>query len=149
MKNRLMKDLKEAMKSTDENKAIRLASVKAVRQAVAGYEKDNPGYDITEEAIAPLIDGLIKTRQKSVDIFTKENRLDLADVEQTEINFIKVYLPKRVDTDEIKTAALIIKDEIGATGMRDMGKMMGLLKSKFGASAKPADISTVVKEILS
>lgn len=149
MKDRLMNDLKEAMKSTDANKAVRLASVKAVRQAVTDYEKSNPGKELTEEVFAGLVDGLIKSREKSVEAYISGGRQDLADVEQEEINIIKTYLPERVDDETIREAALAVKSEIGATSMKEMGQMMGILKSKFGASAKPADVSRIVKEVLS
>ena len=146
MKDRLMTDLKEAMKARNPEK---VASIKSVRQAVIGFEKDNPGKELNEEVYASLIDGLIKTRTKSIEEYTKADRLDLAEPEQVEIDYIKVYLPERVDENTIKEAALAIQIETSASSMKDMGMMMGKLKAKFGATAKPADISRIVKEILS
>ena len=72
-----------------------------------------------------------------------------AEIEQAEIDFIKVYLSERVSIEEIKETAVSLKEELGADSMRFMGQMMGKLKEKFGATAKPADISKVVKDLLS
>jgi len=146
MKERLMEDLKTAMKARQPEK---VASIKSVRQAVIGFEKDNPGKELTEDVFASLVDGLIKTRTKSIEEYTKADRLDLAEPEQVEIDFIKVYLPERVNEETIREFALATKTETGASSMQDMGMMMGKLKAHFGATAKPADISKIVKEILS
>lgn len=149
MKQRLMEDLKKAMKSTDSDRAIRLASVKSVRQAVTDFEKSNPGKEVTEEVFSNLIDKLIKNREKSIKAYNEADRQDLAELEQNEINFIKVYLPKRVDIEEIKEAVISLKEELGADSMRFMGQMMSKLKEQFGTSAKASDISSIVKSLLS
>jgi len=151
MKERLMNDLKEAMKSTDENKAVRVTSIKAIRQAVIEWEKDkkNSGKEISEDQFVKIVDKLIKDRNKSIEQYVDAGREDLAESERVEIEIISKYLPERVSEEEITEAAKTLKEEIGATGMKDMGKMMGQLKNKFGTSAKPADISRIVKDILS
>jgi uncharacterized protein YqeY len=151
MKERLMNDLKEAMKSTDENKAVKLNAIKAVRQAVTEWEKDpkNSGKEISEEQFVTIVDKLVKDRNKSITEYTKAGREDLCVNERIEIETISVYLPERVSEDEIRSAALSLKEELGVTDMKGMGQMMGKMKAQFGTSATPADISRIVKEILS
>lgn len=148
MKTRLMEDLKKAMKSTDENRTIKLSSIKAVRQAVLDFEKEKKT-NITEESFATLVDGLINSREKSIIAYKEAKREDLVIAEQSEIDIIKTYLPERVSNEEIEKEALLLKDKLGADSMRFMGQMMEQLKNYFGVSAKPADISRIVKEILS
>jgi uncharacterized protein len=104
---------------------------------------------LTDEVFASLIDSLIKSRNKSVEAYAEANRQDLADIELAEITFISKYLPERVDDSEIKHEAILLKNELGVTGMKEMGSMINLLKIKFGVKAKPADISRIVKEVLS
>lgn len=146
MKDRINTDLKEAMK---EKNSLKLSSIKSVKQAITDFEKSKTGNVLTEEIFAGLIDSLIKSRQKSIDAYTEAQRPDLALIEQQEIDFIKVYLPERVDEREIRAVALDLKNSNGFTDLKAMGSMMNLMKEYFGVKAKPADISRIVKEILS
>lgn len=146
MKEKINNDLKEAMK---EKNQLKLASIKAIKQAMTDFEKSNPGKNLTEEIFASLIDGLIKSRNKSVEAYIAGNRQDLAEVEIKEIEYIKIYLPERIDERELRAIALELKGELGFTGLKEMGKMISILKERLGVKAKPADISKIVKEILS
>jgi len=149
MKDRLNKDLKEAMKSKDENRTVKLTSIRAVKQAISTYENAKAGNEINDEVFTKLVDGLIKTREKTIVEYVNAERLDLANIEQMEIDFIKEYLPERVDNSEIKKVALELQKELGADSKQFMGPMISKLKQHFGTSAKPADISKIVQEILS
>ena len=146
MKEKINNDLKEAMK---EKNQLKLASIKAIKQSMTDFEKSNPGKDLTEEIFAGLIDSLIKSRNKSVEAYVTGNRQDLADIERAEIEFIKTYLPERIDERELRAIALELKSELGFTDLKEMGKMISILKERLGVKAKPADISKIVKEILS
>lgn len=146
MKEKINNDLKEAMKEKNQSK---LASIKAIKQAMIDFEKSNPGKNLTEEIFASLIDGLIKSRNKSIEAYIAGSRQDLAEVEIKEIEYIKAYLPERIDERELRAIALELKGELGFTGLKEMGKMISILKERLGVKAKPADISKIVKEILS
>lgn len=144
MKNRLITDLKESMK---EGNKIRTNAIKAVRQAITSWEKENSS-EINEEQTAKILDSLVNSRNKSIKEYENAGREDMANVEKDEIRYISTYLPERVSKEEILKTALEVKEDLGATTMKDMGRMMGNLKAKFGALAKASDISDVVKSIL-
>jgi uncharacterized protein YqeY len=101
-----------------------------------------------EKEIA-LLQKLVKQRQDSLDIYIKQGREDLAVVEREEIDVIMRYLPKQLTEEELKTAIQAIMDRLGATSMKDMGKVMGEASKEFAGRADGKTISVVVKSLLS
>lgn len=144
IKKMLMDDLKASMKSKD---LVKTSVIKNIRAAVANYEKEN-SEELTNTVFVTLLDKLIKDREKSIKMFKDGGRNELVETEEYEVSIIEAYLPKRLSVEEIREEALKVQEETGATGMKDMGRMMGILKNKLGGTAKPADVSKVVKEIL-
>ena len=92
---------------------------------------------------------LVKQRQDSLDIFVKQGREDLAVVEREEIEIIMRYLPKQLTEDELKAEIKAIMDRLGATSMKDMGKVMAEASAAFAGKADGKTISMVVKALLS
>lgn len=144
----LQNSLKEAMKAKD------LKTVSAVRLIIAGMkEKDvdarGKGLERASDAdLMNMMQGMIKQREESISIYKGAGRNDLADKEQSEIDVINRFLPKQMNEAEVQEAVDAAVKETGATGIRDMGKVMGVLKEKYSGRMDFAAASAAVKKLL-
>lgn len=143
---RITSDMKEAMKAKDK---VALRSIRAIKAAILLSKTDGSGKELDEAAEIKLVQKLVKSRQDSLDIYTKQNREDLAVVEREEIEILKKYLPEQMSIDELKKVISEIVTSSGASGMKDMGKVMGMANQKLAGKADGKTISGVVKELLS
>ena len=144
LKEKLLEDLKFAMKEKDIN---RKNAVQMVRTAILQIEKDK-GIQVTDEQILDIIAKEIKKRKESLVDFEKANREDLIKKTNEEINAIECYLPRQLTDEELKTQLQEIIKETGATTMKDMGLVMKKAKETIGAAADGKRINEVVKELL-
>lgn len=140
-------DIKSAMISKDKKK---LAALRAIKSALLLEKtgKDTSGGEIPETVELKLLQKLVKQRKESAEIYRQQNREDLAEVEQYEADIIQAYLPQQMDQDTLRKEIKEIIDIIGASSMKDMGKVMGLASKKFAGKADTKVISNLVKEIL-
>lgn len=141
MKDVIKTEMVKAMKSKDTQ---RLGVIRLINGKVNDYIKETG----TEDNVVSVLDSMIKERNKSITAYNEAGRKDLADVEQYEIDVISEFLPKRMSVDEITLVANNVITEMGASSMKDMGKVIGNLKGKLGDSATPSDIAMVVKKLL-
>ena len=139
-------DLKTAMKAKDQ---AGLRGIRAIKSAILLYNTSGSGEALNVEKEIALLQKLVKQRQDSLDIFTKQGREDLAVVEREEIEVIMRYLPKQLTEDELKTEIQAIMTRLGATSMKDMGKVMAEASAAFAGKADGKTISMVVKAMLS
>ncbi len=146
LEQKINNDLKEAMKAKDQT---RLRGIRAVKSAIMLLKTDGSGKEIDETIEIKLLQKLIKQRKDSLEIFEKQNREDLAVKEREEINVIEKYLPEQMSTEELEIALKEIIDQVGATSMKDMGKIMGMASQKFAGKADGKTISGMVKLLLS
>ena len=144
LKEKLLEDLKSAMKEKNTNKKN---AVQMVRTAILQIEKDK-GIEVTDEQIIDIIAKEVKKRKDSLADFEKANRQDLIDQINEEIEVLEGYLPKQLTDEELEEIVSKIVTEVGATNIKDMGKVMKEAKAKIGAAADGRAISEVVKEIL-
>ena len=144
LKEKLMEDLKEAMRSKNE---IKKNTVQMVRAAILQIEKDK-GIQVEDERILEIIAKEVKTKKDAIKDFEKAERQDLIDQTNQEIEVLQQYLPKQLSREEIKVELEKIISEIGATTMKDMGAIMKEAKAKMGASADGKTINEVAKEIM-
>ena len=144
LKEKLMEDLKEAMKSKNE---IKKNTVQMVRAAILQIEKDK-GIQVEDDRILEIIAKEVKTKKDAIKDFEKAERQDLIDQTNQEIEVLQQYLPKQLSREEIKVELEKIISEIGATTMKDMGAIMKEAKAKMGASADGKTINEVAKEIM-
>lgn len=144
LKEKLMEDLKESMKTKD---TVRKNAVQMVRASILQIEKDK-GIEVEDEKIIDIIAKEVKTKKDALKDFEKAERQDLIDLTNREIEILQEYLPKQLSRDEVKTEVQKIISEIGATSMKDMGAIMKEAKAKMGASAEGKTINEVAKEIL-
>jgi uncharacterized protein YqeY len=99
--------------------------------------------------VTEVLQKMIKQRRESADLYRKGNREELAATEEAEIAVIERFLPKQMGEDEARAAISGIIAEVGASGMKDMGKVMGEVKARFAGQIEPARASALVKAALS
>lgn len=144
LKERLLQDLKDAMKNKDVNKKN---AVQMVRAAVLQVEKDK-GIEASEEQILSIIAKEVKTRKDSLAEYEKADRQDLIGKVKEEINILEEYLPKQLTDEELSDEIKKIISAVGATSMKDMGVVMKEAKNSIGAKADGKRINEVVKSLL-
>ena len=139
--------LKQAMKSKDQTA---LTALRAVKSAILLHktQKSTDG-EFSKEDEIKILQKLVKQRKDSADIYKGQGRNDLAGPELKEAELIQTFLPKALSEDEVKDVVKSIIEEIGAKGMKDMGKVMGISSKKLMGKADGKMISTIVKEFLS
>jgi uncharacterized protein len=145
LEDRINNDIKEAMKAKDQAK---LRGVRAVKSAILLLKTDGSGHEIDESAEIKMLQKLIKQRQDSYDIYVKQNRADLATTEKEEIDVIMQYLPKQLSSEELESGIKKIISDLGASGIKDMGKVMGVASKEFEGKADGKTISGIVKNLL-
>lgn len=144
LKQTLADSIKTSMKAREIERVKVLRNVQAVIKQI---EIDRR-VDLNDAEVLDILQKQLKQRHESLTIFTDNNREDLATKEQFEIDIINGFMPKQMDDAEV---AALVNSEIaaqGATSMRDMGSVMGILKTKTAGRADPAIISKLVKEAL-
>lgn len=142
---RIMGDLKEAMKA--KNQAA-MRGIRAIKAAIVLTKTDGSGTVLDEAGEIKLVQKLIKQRQDSLDIFVKQGRDDLASVEKEEIDVLQNYLPKQLSEEELLPIIKEVISQTGATGMKDMGKVMGMTTAKLAGQADGKTVSALVKKLL-
>ena len=144
LKEKLLEDLKQSMK---EKNVIRKNTVQMVRAAILKIEKDT-GKEVDDNKIIEIIAKEQKGKKDALQDFEKAGREDLIEQTKEEMKILEEYLPKQLTKEELKEEVAKIIEEIGATSIKDMGKVMKEAKAKIGAAADGRAISEVVKEIL-
>lgn len=146
LEKNLMADMKTAMKAKDK---ATLRGLRAMKAAIILAKTDGSGEEVDEAKELKIIQKLIKQRQDSLKIYQEQNRPELAAVEAEEIEVLQRYLPKQMSEDELRTAVQSIIDELGASSMKDMGKVMGKASKTFQGKADNRLVSVMIKELLS
>lgn len=144
LKEKLMDDLKTAMREKDE---IKKNTVQMVRAAILQIEKDK-GITVEDEKIVEIIAKEVKGKKDALVDFEKGGREDLVSQTNQEISILQEYLPKQLSKEEIKLEVEKVIKQLGATSMKDMGIVMKEAKAKIGAAADGRAINEVVKELL-
>jgi uncharacterized protein YqeY len=145
IKEQLMDDLKTAMREKDLN---RKQTVTMLRAAVKQVEVDTRE-EILDEQIVEIVQKQIKQKKAAYEEFKKGDREDLMKQTLEEIAILEVYLPEQLSVEEVRKLVEQAVEETGANSMRDMGRVMGILKEKTAGRADGKTLSDLVKEILS
>jgi len=146
LETRIMPDLKEAMRNKDQ---AALRGIRAIKAAILLIKTDGSGKELDEAGEIKLLQKLVKQRRDSLEIFVKQGREDLAAVEREEIAVIERYLPKQLDPAELEEMLKGIVADLGASSMKDMGKVMGVASKKLAGKADGKTISGIIKGLLS
>ena len=131
MHERFNEALKVAIKSQDK---VRISTLRLINAAIKDRDiadrTDNGGAGVSEDVVLEILAKMIKQRQESLSAYEEAGRLDLADQERSEIVIIQEFMPRQLEDDEIMAAVDAALAEVGAETLKDMGKVMGLLKQK-------------------
>lgn len=145
LEEQVQKDMIQAMKTRDADK---LRALRAIKSEILLAKTDGSGEAIDEAREIRIIQKMVKSRQESLDIYSREGRSDLAAKEQSEIEHIQAYLPEQMSLDEITARIDAIITKVNATSMKDMGKVMGIAQAELGGKADGKTIASLVKERL-
>ena len=144
LKDQITEDMKTAMRAKDSE---RLGTIRLLLSAIKQKEVDERVV-VDDVMVIAIIDKMIKQRKDSIEAFTKADRKDMADKEAAEITVLTAYLPARLSAEEVLAAVKAIVTEMGASGLGDMGKVMGAVKAKLAGKADMGEVSAAVKAAL-
>jgi uncharacterized protein YqeY len=143
---KIMDHMKEAMKAKD---TVALEALRAIKSAIILAKTEVGAADgLTKADEIKMLQRLVKMRKDSYEIFTAQNRLDLAEPELAQIAVIEKFLPAQLSESEVEVIVAKIIAETGATGIAAMGKVMGLATVQIGGQAEGKVISGIVKKLL-
>ncbi|MBL4837830.1 MAG: GatB/YqeY domain-containing protein [Kordiimonadaceae bacterium] len=150
----LRDDLTEAMKDAMRAKEKRkLSTIRLILAAVKEKDIAMRGDDATDRdddaMVIDILSKMVKQRNDSIKAYEEAGRCELAEQERTEITIIQKFLPKQMDEAEIKAACEAAVSELGAEGLKDIGRCMGALKGKFAGQMDFAKASVTIKGMLS
>ena len=141
LKNKITEDMKTAMRAKD---TARLGTVRLLLAAMKQKEVDERVV-LTDADVLGIIDKMVKQRRESIAQFEKAGRKDLADAEKAEIAVLSAYLPRQMSEAEVGAAIVDAIKETGAAGVKDMGKVMAMLKAKLAGRTDMGKVSGLVK----
>ena len=144
LEEKINADIKAAMLAKD---ASRLEALRAVKSAILLLKTSPEGY--TDETELKALQKMVKQRKETAEVYTTQNRQDLAEVEITQASVIEAYLPKQMSEDEIRAELTKIISATGTSSAADMGKVMGVASKQLAGKADGKIISSIVKELLS
>ncbi|AZQ57424.1 GatB/YqeY domain-containing protein [Maribacter sp. MJ134] len=145
LQKKVMEQMKMAMKAKD---TVALESLRAIKSALLLAQTSGNG-DLSEDDEVKLVQKLVKQRKDSAAIFTEQGRDDLAEPELAQVVVIEQFLPEQLTEEEIEKVVVQTIDATGASGMKDMGKVMGVVSKELAGQADGKTISTIVKNKLS
>jgi hypothetical protein len=149
MHERFNEALKVALKSQDK---VRISTLRLINAAIKDRDiadrTDNGGAGVSEDVVLEILAKMIKQRQESLSAYEEAGRLDLADQERSEIVIIQEFMPRQLEDGEIIAAVDAALAEVGAETLKDMGKVMGLLKQKYTGQMDFGKAGARVKEKL-
>lgn len=144
---KINEDIKQAMLAKDKRKLEALRAIKAALLLIK-TGKDTSSDEIPESVELQMLQKLVKQRKETALIYKEQNRPELAEEEIFQAGIIEKYLPEQMSADDLKKIVQDVIAEVGATGIRDMGKVMGLASKKLAGKADNKAISEIVKQAL-
>jgi len=149
LKDKIYTDYKNALKSKAK---IQISTYRLVLSGIKDLDISNRSgpnkKDTDDEDIKKLLNKMIKQRTESIDIYKKNNRKDLLEIEEKELEILSGYLPKKLNEIETRKICEEIASKLGASSLKDMGKIMGSLKQKYSDTIDFSKVNTIVKGLL-
>lgn len=146
LQKQVMEKLKDAMRAKD---TVALESLRAIKSAILLAQTENGAKEeLSEESELKILLKLVKQRKDSAAIFIEQGREDLAQPELDQVAVIEQFLPEALSEEEIEKVVVMTIDSLGASGMKDMGKVMGIVSKELAGQADGKTISTLVKKNL-
>ena len=150
LKHTIENDYKNALKSKDKNKISTYRLILSSIKDLDIVNRSGPNKKETDdEDIKKLLKKMVKQRAESIDIYKKNNRADLFEVEQNEYDILTSFLPKQLSEEETKKICADVISKIGANSLKDMGKVMGELKKTHADEIDFSKAGSIIKELLS
>ena len=144
LKTQLTEDMKTAMRAKDQ---VSLSTIRLINAAIKQFEVDERT-EADDAKVISILTKMVKQRKDSAKIYIEAGRQDLADKENAEIEILNRYLPQMMSAEEIKTVVEAVIAETGASGMADMGKVMGVLKTRLAGKADMGEVNKILKAAL-
>ena len=145
LKDTIIEDTKTAMRNKD---ASTLGTLRLLQAAIKQKEIDDR-ITLDDAGIVTVLQKMLKQRQDSIEAFRQANRQDLLDKEEMEVKVLNQYMPQQLSNDEITEIIDAAITNTFASGMQDMGKVMGIVKEKIAGRANMAEVSQIIKSRLS
>jgi uncharacterized protein YqeY len=146
LQDQISADMKEAMKAKDK---VRLAALRDIKSKIMLAVTESGGADALDDgAVLKILSKQLKQREDTLAIYLEQGRQDLVDEEQAQAEVIRQYLPQPLSPEELEAGVKAIVDELGATSMADMGRVMGAASAKFAGRADGKAISAIVRGLL-
>ena len=146
LQNKVMEQLKNAMKAKD---TVALESLRAIKSAILLAQTESGAKEeLAESEELKLLQKLVKQRKDSAAVYKEQGRDDLAQPELDQVTIIEQFLPEALSEEEIEKVVVMTIESIGASGMKDMGKVMGIVSKELAGQADGKTISTIVKKNL-
>ena len=145
LEEKIQKDIKAAMLAKD---SVALASVRGIKAAILLAKTSEGAKELDDAAIVKIIQKLVKQRKESAEIYSQQNRPELAQNELAEAAVMERYLPKQFSEAEIEEKVKEIISQVGAQSMADMGKVMGVATKALAGQADGKVISALVRKLL-
>jgi hypothetical protein len=147
LQEKVMQEMKSAMKAKD---AVALESLRAIKSALLLAQTDKGrGASISEEDEIKMLQRLVKQRKDSAAIYIDQGREDLAATELSQIAIIEKFLPQQLSEEAVEKVVMATISKVGANGMKDMGKVMGIVSKELAGQADGKTISNIVRKHLS
>lgn len=141
LKAQISEDMKNAMRAKD---TARLGAIRLLQAGIKQREVDER-IELDDAAVVGVIEKMLKQRRDSIAAYESANRTDLADIEKFEVTVLQVYLPQQLTEDEIAVIVDKVIAETGASGAKDMGKVVGAVKPLVAGKADMAKVSGLIK----
>ena len=138
--------IKEAMLAKD---SVRLSSLRAIKSAFLVAQTEKGAGDLDDAAKQKIIQKQVKQRKDAAAIYLEQNRQDLADDEMAQVAILEEFLPEQLSEDKIREVVTAVIDQVGASSMADMGKVMGSANQQLAGKADGKLIAQIVKSLLS
>lgn len=141
----LTEDIKSAMKARDSKS---LDALRGIKKELIEAQTKGAQHDLDDAEIMKILQKMVKQRQDSAQLYSEQNRPDLAEEETAQAEVISRYLPKALSKEEVEEALRKIIAEVGASSPKDMGKVMGVASKQFAGRADGKMVSELVKSLL-
>ncbi len=145
LKAQISEDMKTAMRAKD---SVRLGAIRLLQSAIKQREVDER-IELSDADVITVIEKMLKQRRDSISAFESANRTDLADIEKFEVSVLQTYMPKQLSDDELNQIITQVIADSGATGAKDMGKVVGLVRPLVAGVADMGKVSGLIKSRLS
>lgn len=145
LEERVNEELRKAIKSGDQ---IRMNTLRSLRASIIEFHKSGINRDINYDDEIKILQSAVKKRKDAIELYQKGNRLDMVESELKELQIIEEFLPPKLSENEIRTRLQEIINAVGATSLKDLGKVMGKAMNEFKGKADGSIVQKIAKELL-